>query len=145
VIRDTTFTDCRNDAIDISGSSLEVSGIRILGAGDKGLSAGEDSELRGTDIEIQRAAIAVASKDRSRVSLRDVQIADSGLGFAAFQKKPEFGGAEIEVQNLEFAHIEEDFMVEKGSSMKVDGRAIPTMKGKVEDRLYGVEYGKASE
>ena len=139
----TSFVDCGNDALDVSGSIIDLRNISIDGAGDKGLSIGEDSRLTGNKIEIRDARIALASKDMSTMTIQDVNISDSEIGFAVYQKKPEFGPAFLTVVNLKKASIATPHLVEEGSSLIIDGVAIEPNHTNVYELLYGDKDGKS--
>ena len=65
ILSNSSFVDCGNDGIDVSGSVIEIRNVYINGSGDKGLSNGENSEMTVNGGEIKNADIAVASKDIS--------------------------------------------------------------------------------
>ena len=139
------FVQSGNDAIDVSGSVIQIDQVRILAAGDKGLSAGEKSHMTVRQTEITDSEIAVASKDLSEIELWKSKIQDSKLGLVAYQKKPEFGPADIVAHDLTLDDIERPFLLEKGSKIVAEGHnARPTMEN-IENILYGVEYGKKSQ
>ncbi len=140
----SSFINCGNDAIDASGSVISVNGNFINGAGDKGLSVGENSEMVANKVEVRKAEIAVASKDMSEIKIEGIEIYDSKIGFTAFQKKPEFGPASIEVSELEMDKVDVPYLIEAGSDLTVNGKRIKPSRENVKDILYGVEYGKAS-
>ena len=144
-IVNTTFLRTGNDAIDASGSRLKLEHIRVQSPGDKALSAGEASEIEVRNMEIVDAEIGVASKDLSKVSMSDVRISGSRLGFTVYQKKPEFGPGTIRAQKLEIANVERPYAVEAGSTLVVNNRTIAPTGEKVKEMLYGAEYGKATK
>jgi len=135
------FAESGNDAIDVSGSIVELEDILIRAAGDKGLSVGENSKLTVSQIDIKDAVISVASKDLSEVSIDTITISDSKIGFAAYQKKPEFGPATIEVKEVEIFSTAIPYLIEKRSRMRVDGTLIKGSQQNVEKNLY--EMGTA--
>ncbi len=135
-IKSITFLDCGNDGIDISGSQVEVDHIIVNGAGDKGVSAGENSQLSINTLVGKNANIVVASKDLSRVKIKEAKLENSKFGFAAFQKKSEFGAASIDVDQLEMADIELPFLIEKGSSLKIEGEPIQSKFKNIKKLLY---------
>lgn len=141
------FTEIGNDAIDVSGSVLQADYIQIDSAGDKGVSAGENSQLALSDVQIRDTEIAFASKDLSKIDLQEAVILNSKLGFVAYQKKPEFGPAEIVGQRVTMKNVERPYLNERRSQIMIDGRAIPASMDlhQVEQILYGVEYGKSSK
>ncbi|MEZ4703313.1 MAG: CotH kinase family protein [Rhodothermales bacterium] len=145
VVRNARFERLGNDGIDISGSQVRAVGIHVRGAGDKALSAGEYSVLEADSVTIVGSAIAIASKDKSVVTLRNASIIDSRLGFAIFQKKSEFGPASAEAYNLRMDAVETPLLLETGSSLFINGALQRPTGDRVGDLLYGHVYGKASE
>lgn len=143
VIRNSTFIDLGNDGIDVSGSNIEVENVKIIRAGDKGLSGGEDSQMRVKNIEIQDSEVAVAGKDKSEMILQKVILRNNKLGFTAFQKKSEFGPSNMVANEVTMDSNLENFLIEVGSSLKLNGAFVKTQTG-VKERMYGAEFGKAS-
>ena len=141
---DVTFTDCGNDAFDVSGSEVTLERITIRGVGDKGVSAGEESEIRAAHVTVDGAEIAVSSKDRSVVRLTASSITGSRIGFAVFQKKPEFGAASAEALDLSMDGVEIPYLVENGSTLFVNGARMTPNHDRVRAVLYGATYGKSS-
>lgn len=139
------FTNSGNDALDISGSIIEINDITVDTAGDKGLSAGERSRLTGRNVEILNTEIAVTGKDKSHVKLEDLKLSNCKVGFAVFKKKPEFGAADVFVTGLTSQNITVPHLVEIGSRLVLNGKAVPADRQKVEAMLYGVEFGKKSK
>lgn len=144
-ISNTSFVNCGNDAIDISGSVLEITNVLIYGAGDKGLSIGENSSAKGSDIEITDAEIAIASKDLSQLVLQSVTLTNCSLGFTVYMKKPEFGPASISITELSMNGVTDSYIVEENSSLFIEGQRMQSNQEAVKDLLYGVKYGKSSK
>lgn len=143
-ITNTSFINCGNDGIDVSGSLVELRNIFIDGAGDKGVSAGENSEVTGEQIKIKNAALAVAGKDMTKIKLHDISIVGGEIGFTVYQKKPEYGQASITATTVSIEQTSIPYLVEEQSILLVDGKTIAPSRKNVKDILYGVEYGKAS-
>ncbi len=143
-VLDSQFKNLGNDAIDVSGSTIFIKNVVISNAGDKGLSAGEDSKMIVNNVEILDSEIAVAGKDLSIVNVNKLNIANTKLGFTAFQKKPEFGPSNITVKGINMEGIETKYLIESSSSLIVDGEKIETSQN-VKDRMYGVEFGVSSD
>ena len=144
-ITNIIFTDIGNDAMDFSGSISELSEISIDGVGDKALSAGEMSKISGKNIYIINAEIGITSKDLSNVYLSDVQIKDTRLGFAVFQKKEEYGPGKAKITNLETKNIELIHLVGLNSSLSLNGKNVISKRSKVENLLYGANFGISSK
>ncbi len=142
-IKNSFFENIGNDAIDVSGSDIRVEDTQIINAGDKGLSAGENSRFVANRVIIKNSAIAVASKDQSTLKLSNSFLENNQLGFTAFKKKSEFGPANITADSLKLLNNKETSLIETGSSLLLNGKAVETVDQVVE-RMYGVEYGKKS-
>jgi len=144
-IEDTYFIGIGNDGIDISGSSVAVNRVFMDGIGDKGLSAGEKSRIDAWNVKITNAEICVASKDLSIIKAKQISLNDSKIGFAAFQKKPEFGRGSISATDVKMENLVRPYLVEKRSELDVNGKEVVADAENVNGILYGVEYGKSSK
>jgi hypothetical protein len=140
-IRRSVFRSLVNDAIDVSGSRVTVSSVRIEEAGDKGLSAGEDAELAVQDVEVRGASIGVASKDQSSVVAEGLRVRDVKVGFAVYEKKSEFGPAAMELRDARLEGARTPYLLERGSKLVMEGRAVEPNATGVYHRLYGAEHG----
>jgi len=120
----SSFTNCGNDAIDISGSDVVINNVFINGAEDKGMSIGEDSKMKAERVEIRNATTAVASKDESKTVIEKVKLFNCRIGFNVFQKKPEFGPASMIVMQSNLDEIEIPYLVQEKSKLKIDDRVV---------------------
>ena len=68
IIKNSTFINIGNDALDFSGSTIQLQDIPS-NIGDKGISAGEASTIEANKVTVDGAEYAVASKDKSFVIL----------------------------------------------------------------------------
>ncbi|RMG58549.1 MAG: right-handed parallel beta-helix repeat-containing protein [Bacteroidetes bacterium] len=116
-----------NDAMDVSGSEVEVSDCTVEHAGDKGVSVGEESRVKAWNLDIRFAVIGLAAKDRSRLEAAKIRLQDCGTGFAAYQKKPEFGPARIEVSEWWGERITRLHLVERGSVVILNSTPVETI------------------
>jgi hypothetical protein len=142
-ISNTLFSNLGNDAIDVSGSKIDMNNIVIKGAGDKGLSAGENSTMTGNNIKIFTSEIAVASKDNSNLNVSQLLLDGNKLCFTAFQKKPEFGPASLEISDATLTNNSLDHLIQNNSTLQLNGQRMPTVD-RVKDQMYGVIYGKST-
>jgi hypothetical protein len=136
VIETSQFNRPGNDAIDVSGTKVTLRDISISDAGDKGISAGENSVVEASNISIWNSSIAVASKDKSRVNLNVIKLANAAVGFSAYQKKSEFGPGYISIHGLSHEGIQKLYLVEENSEVLVDGVAIREKLTDVKEILY---------
>lgn len=144
-IYNTIFENCGNDGIDVSGSNISIENIYISNAGDKAISIGEDSQLDGSLVKILNTEIGITSKDLSTIHLSYIELIDTRVGFTVFQKKSEYGPAEISVSNVIQKNVEMPYLIENGSIMTVDGESVGISNEKVKEMLYGIKYGKSSK
>ena len=100
ILFDSYFHHTGNDGLDFSGSYIEVENTQLENIGDKGISAGEETTLIVTDVTIDGSQIGIASKDLSRVKVVRINLKNCKDGFAAYRKKPEFGGGVINVKSF---------------------------------------------
>lgn len=105
-LTDSYFHHTGNDAVDYSGSIVDISNLRLENIGDKGISAGEQATIKASNVYIDGAVIGIASKDLSRVTITDLVMHNCNQGFAAYRKKPEFGGGIIDVKSYTATNVE---------------------------------------
>lgn len=134
-VKDTSFIGCGNDGLDISGSVADVANI-ITKVGDKGISIGENSKATLKGITVEGGLIGIASKDLSEVTAEDVRISGSQYGIAAYQKKPEFGPGILSARNVMMEDVQQELIVEIGSSVSIDGTVTEGWDTGVDARLY---------
>ncbi|MDD5738598.1 MAG: CotH kinase family protein [Candidatus Pacebacteria bacterium] len=138
----TSFYNCglkdsNGDCLDFSGSNIELEDVFINKVGDKGISIGENTNIFGDRIKIQNASICVASKDKSVAVFNNISILNSKIGLAVYQKKSEFGPAQLSIKYLNKINIKRPYLVEEGSIMKVDEKNIKPNDKNVAEELYG--------
>ena len=99
-INNTRFQNTTNDAMDFSGSNILIQDCIVESAGDKGVSVGEDSDVSIFNIDIKKSIIGVAAKDLSVLVIKKINLSNCEQGFVAYQKKPEYGGSNIVVDDF---------------------------------------------
>ncbi len=116
------------DAIDVSGTQIRVTASRFVNIDDKAVSVGEKSHMQAASLEIRNAGTTAASKDGSELILKDTQIDGVRVaGLMAYIKKPEYGPARIEAENVSFADVSTQARAQKGSVILLDGEAVDTV------------------
>ena len=126
---------------------------------DKGISIGENSTVIINHVQIQNSNIGIAVKDKSIAYIDPTSISNVGLdnvpidngvyisntriGFAVYQKKPEFGPGEIHIgnkdevyTNLILDNVEDHFIVEEKSFLELGASEITDFKNDVYKSLY---------
>jgi len=139
-ITNSDFNKCGDDCIDFSGSTTILENIKIFDAGDKALSIGERSDIIAKDIIIsgdKKALIGIASKDLSRIVLDGLDISNVKYAFAVYQKKTEYGPAIIYSRGTQISDVENEYIVEENSELKINERIVLEDKINVYEILYG--------
>lgn len=144
-IRNCKFINSGNDAIDCSGSQVLITDVLMDGVGDKGLSAGEKSNFEAINVVIKHAELAVACKDLSIITGENIRIDSSRIAYTAYQKKPEYGAASIQIEKSKVNEFELLTLLERRSEIILDGIAYEADNILVKKVLYGAEYGKSSK
>ena len=123
------FKNTGNDCIDLSGSNVEIKHCEIENSGDKGISGGENSTVKIENTKVNKAKIAIASKDLSTVIVNSITFQNVDYGFVAFQKKPEFGPAKIIVKNTKKELIDNNLIGVGSLLIKHSEVTTDTIKG----------------
>ncbi len=135
IIDDFVVVNCGGDGLDFSGSSIEVRNFKAENMGDKGMSIGENSSVLAFNVIVDKAFIGVASKDLSKLVIDGLKINNVKYGFAVYMKKTEYGTASLIAKNA-VIDAENSYIVEKDSSLEVNGKIILDNKKKVYEKLY---------
>ena len=144
-MKKVVFENIGNDGIDVSGTKLEIYKVTMTRVSDKGISSGEKSNIIADVVDINNSEIAICCKDNSTILISNCNINSNTIGITAFQKKPEFGPANIIATNTQINNTTNPFLIETGSKLLLDGKEIKSNNEKVKDLLYGVIYGKSSK
>lgn len=123
-VSNSLFTQIGNDGLDFSGSIVTISDCQIQDPGDKGISVGEESDVSVFNTTIQGAMLAMASKDLSMLYAKEVFLKDCDQGFAAYQKKPEFGGGKIVVESYRAENLRRLHAISGGSTLQLEDQLI---------------------
>ncbi len=135
-IINSSFRDVGNDAIDFSGSKVTINSCDIYAAGDKGISGGENSLLTIKNVEIRKVNIGIASKDKSIITASKISIIDCEYGLTVFAKKPEYGPAQIVIDQIEILNTNTDMIIEEKSSVTIEGELRKGDEEDVADMFY---------
>lgn len=119
------FSRIGGDGIDLSGSTVTASDIEIRHVHDKALSIGEDSRFDAERLVIAGAGAGVVSKDGSQAMVSDIAISQVELAaFMSYSKKPVYGPASLQVEGAEVEEGTTLGIVQRGSTLVVDGEVV---------------------
>ncbi len=135
-IYDSSFSNTGNDGLDFSTSQVLAENIIFSKIGDKGISVGENSNLTIRNITVKGAVIGLTSKDFSIITGDSINISDVKIGMALYQKKPEFGPANMVLSNTRvFGSIGLDYLIQEGSTLFLDEKEIVPRSKKKESLI----------
>lgn len=123
-VKNTTFTNIGNDAMDFSGSEITITDSEVNIAEDKGISAGEGSKITIINTNIQRANIGLASKDLSVMKVIDSKVETCNYGIVLLQKKPEYGPSVMILKNTLLLDLKVEMLIEENCKVNIYNRTI---------------------
>ncbi len=99
-IKNLEISSAINDCTDFSAGNYELINLKLSKCGDKAVSIGEKSNVKIKDINITEADIGIATKDSSILSLKNAQLNDLRTCISAYNKKQEFNGGLVLIDNI---------------------------------------------
>jgi len=99
-INDIKITSSINDCVDLSSGTYNLKFLDLKKCGDKALSVGEKSFVELGEIIVDYSNIGLASKDSSIVNLKKGNLKNSKICLSAYNKKQEYDGGFININNL---------------------------------------------
>ena len=124
------------DALDFSASQVRLSEISMSDVDDKGISVGENSEVIAREVSISRATNGIVVKDGSEFSGESVSIFDTNVGLASIRKKKGYSSARMEIKELKLNEVGEEYILDKGFSLQIDGNAQTPNTGDGKKVIY---------
>ena len=144
-IDNSSFINCGNDGIDISGGFLSLTNCYFNNILDKAISAGEESVLNTYNCSIENSDMGLISKDLSIAESKNNIFSNCKIAYCAFQKKGEFGPGNISVKKDSLINCSLAHLIETNSKLIINEDSIRVFQDNVIDYLYGKEYGKATD
>ena len=99
-IENLDIYNARNDCADFSYGNYIIKNSKINKCDDKGISVGENSKMLLENLFLENTNIGLASKDSSEVIIADANLRNLETCLSAYNKKQEFLGGYIKVNNL---------------------------------------------
>jgi hypothetical protein len=138
VIIDTRYTNIGadktsgGDALDFSRSQALIQNAHFQTIGDKAISIGESSTVTVIDAVIHDATNGLVTKDGSSAVFTGVNFYGVQRGLVVFRKKPGYPTPMAVGENVSFSDVPLPFLVERNSTLTLDGEDIPynTLDGK---------------
>ena len=138
-----------NDCIDASESAVNIKLLVADGVQDKGVSAGENSIVKINKFDAKNVAVGLVSKDGSHLEVDEFLLSAVQLAISAYTKKPEYfspslivkKAVNIDTQYQMQALVSNDSKIEIPNEFNI----LIEKSSAIESRMYGVEFGKATE
>jgi len=118
-INQINISDSKNDCLDLSFGQYKLKKVNLSNCGDKGLSVGEQSFVQSEFINITNSNIGVASKDSSITELNNANLENTKICVTAYNKKQEFYGGFLKIQNIECKNYNEKVKTDSHSEIIV--------------------------
>lgn len=111
-ITNITIYNAGNDGLDFMESNASLDSMKLINIGDKGISGGEGSTLRVSNAEFINAAIGVAAKDASNITITDTNFTQNSVALDVFAKNWRYGSpGKILAKNISWNNNEIDIRV----------------------------------
>jgi len=100
-INEIKVSEAKNDCVDVSYGKFTFLSIETTNCGDKTLSVGENSLVNVKKIHnSQKSKVGIATKDSSFAKIENAFFNSVDTCLEAYQKKPEFNGGYLSVNNM---------------------------------------------
>jgi len=109
-----------NDCVDLSFGKYEIKEIFTNNCGDKAISVGEKSKLNINKLNVSNSKIGIASKDSSKVKLIYGYFDNLDTCLSAYNKKQEFIGGFIEINNFSCLNSNNKVFVDNMSTINLN-------------------------
>ena len=120
---DNIFIDgAGNDCSDFSFGKYIIKQAKFKNCADKAISVGEKSEMNIENLIVSNSNIGLASKDSSKTKILNSKINNVSECYAAYNKKQEFGGGSIIVNNSACLNFINNDIIDKYSSIQIKNK-----------------------
>jgi len=118
-IKNLNSVNSENDCADFSYGEYEIEKIYVENCGDKGISVGENSYFKNISINTIKSNTGIASKDSSKSFFENVEILNTNKCLSAYNKKEEFGGGYLRVENFKCNNFNKKIETDKVSKVLI--------------------------
>ena len=110
------------NCLDFSYGKYSIKKLNVNSCGDKGVSIGENSKFYSNISNIENVNVGVASKDFSEAKFDKINIKNVDVCLSSYNKKQEFSGGYIEVNNLYCENYYKKNIIDKNSIIKINNK-----------------------
>lgn len=123
-IDNVAIENAKNDCVDLSYGNYNIKNIDVNNCGDKGLSVGEKSNLNVEKYISNRSSIGIAIKDSSKTNIKTANLNESEVCLSAYNKKQEFEGSILKIENLNCENFIKKINVDAYSKILIDNKNL---------------------
>ena len=92
------------------------------------------------NLKITNSNIGISSKDFSSVTASNIELDNNKFGITVFQKKPEFGPASININNISIKNNQIPYLTDSSSICIVDNKKIKSISNEnIKNFIYTEE------
>ena len=125
VIRNSQFSNIRNDAVDLSEADIYLKSLILSNIGDKLVSAGENTSVKIDNIKASNSYIGIASKDGSESIVKNIDFANVEIPFASYQKKKSYNYGLLKIEKpIKLDKYAMKSIKDKNSKIYINGKKI---------------------
>lgn len=106
-LKSCRFEQCGRSGLVLTGSEVELKEARLQDNARHGLRATANARLQASLGQVKGSPTGISVSDGAQLDWTGLRLEDCLTGFAAFQKKPEFGPARIIITDLEADAVEQ--------------------------------------
>lgn len=121
------ISNSKNDCADFSMGKYNINEIKTVFCGDKSISVGENSIFTAKKVYSKFSDIGLATKDSSYSAIDFIDIQKTKFCIAAYNKKQEFTGGKIEVNQINCTDYSEEKFLDNNSIYKAQNKSLKTL------------------
>jgi len=114
---DVEVNNAKNDCLDLSFGVYKANNIILNKCGDKGVSVGERSNFSSNNLYIENSNTGISSKDGSITTIDKINISNVSTCISSYNKKQEFNGGNILLNNFNCEFYEKKIYKDKYSKI----------------------------
>ena len=122
IFKNITINKTTNDCVDFSYGKYTIEEVNLEKCGDKAISVGEKSNLKLNYVSINSATTGIAVKDSSYVYIDNFHSNESSNCISVYQKKDEFNGAQLNINNFKCTNFINEIIHDNKSSITITNK-----------------------
>ena len=121
------ISNSKNDCADFSMGKYDINEITTEFCGDKSISVGENSIFIANKVYSKFSEIGLATKDSSYSAVNFIDIYKTKYCIAAYNKKQEFMGGKVEINEINCSNYSEEKFLDNTSIYEAKNKNLSTL------------------